>query len=202
MRRPSAARRDASVAGTGARRSLALAFVLAVVPGAWAQEAPRATATDQPPVASGESARWSPQTGDAWLDARLDDMNAYAVRYPDAFVEEIARYHEVPREVAQALVADRRWTPGDAYMACAVAEVAGRACRDVAGEWRRDHAEGWQAVAARIGVEKGSDAFERLRRGVVHAYDRWNRPVELDAALRRAFTARDSRPYRWSPPAP
>ncbi|HEY4560393.1 MAG TPA: hypothetical protein VIG54_06615, partial [Lysobacter sp.] len=45
------------------------------------------------------------ETGDAWLDSRLVDIDAYAATYRDAFVDEVARYHRAPRELVQELLA-------------------------------------------------------------------------------------------------
>lgn len=141
---------------------------------------------------------WNPRTGDDWVDQQLADINAYGARYPDAFIDEIVRYHHAPRELVSELVTSRGWAPGDVYYACAVAQIIGRPCRHVVDAWVRDHAQGWGEVAKRLGIEPGSDEFGRLKRGFVASYDRWGRPIELDAELRRAFPSREQRPYAWS----
>jgi hypothetical protein len=132
----------------------------------------------------------APRTGDAWVDEWLEDMNLHGARYPDAFIDEVARYRAAPRAFVLELLAERGWQPGDIYFACALAQVVARPCAAVVGEWTRDHAEGWGAVAKRLGVEPDSDAFARIKRGIVPSYDRWARPIELDAELRRAFPKR------------
>lgn len=168
-------------------RSLLLALVLATAAsGAAAQEFAFA---------------WDPRSGDDWVDEHLADINDYGHRYREAFIDEIVRYHDAPRELVSALLVGRRWAPGDVYFACAMAQVIGRPCRHVADVWSRDHGQGWGEVASGLGIAPDSDAFQRLKRGFVPSYDRWNRPLELDGALRSAFPARGkARPYAWSEP--
>lgn len=133
---------------------------------------------------------WSSATGDAWLDTWLADVNTYAGRYRGAFVDELVRYQGAPRVFAVELL-DAGAQPGDVYLACATAHALGRTCREVVGEWRRDPAAGWEGVLERLEAGHGTEAFARVRRGLVSSYDRWARPIRLDAALRRAFPDRE-----------
>ena len=137
---------------------------------------------------------WNPRTGDAWVDTWLADMNRYGSSYPDAFIDEIARYHDTPRALVRELLVDRQWAPGDVYYACALASVTGRPCRHVADLWQRDHAQGWGAIAQGLGVEPGSPAFHRLKKGFVPSYDRWGRPILVDDSLARDFPDRKRMP--------
>jgi hypothetical protein len=140
----------------------------------------------QPP---GVVAGWNPRTGDVWVDATLADINAYGRRYPDAFADELARYHGAPRDVVSALLAAPGWTPGDAYFACALAHVIGRSCRYVADEWQAHPGEGWGALAQRLGVKPGSPEFHRLKDGFAGSYGRWGRPLPPAAAGKGAGKA-------------
>lgn len=145
-------------------------------------------------VASGGHAQtfsfeWNPRSGDPWVDAWLGDMNRYGSRYRDPFVDELVRYHGAPRELVEDLLR-RRWAPGDIYFACSLARLAGHPCRDVVDLWERDHAQGWGALAKRLGIKPGSAEFHRLKRGMVPTYDRWGRPIDLDAQLQRDFPGR------------
>ena len=130
---------------------------------------------------------WNPRSGDVWVDAQLADMNQYGARYRDPFIDEMVRYHAAPRDLVTDLLVNRRWAPGDIYFACAIAQVIGRPCRQVADEWERDHGQGWGVVAKRLGIKPGSAEFHRLKKGFVPSYDRWGRPIELDADLKRAY---------------
>lgn len=138
-------------------------------------------------------------TGDPWIDAQLADIDRYAARHRDAFVDELARYHAAPRTVVgEALEAGV--APGDAYYACALAQALGRPCREVLDVRRayqaQDAAEGrdadWSGVATRLAPERANEARERVKRGIVGSYDRWARPIALDASLRRAFPDRNT----------
>ncbi len=132
---------------------------------------------------------WNPRSGDTWVDVWLGDMNRYGSRYRDPFIDEMVRYHGAPRDLIDDLLR-RRWAPGDIYFACALARSAGRPCRDVADMWERDHGQGWGAMAKRLGIKPGSAEFHRLKRGMVPTYDRWGRPIDLDAQLQREFPGR------------
>lgn len=133
---------------------------------------------------------WNPRTGDMWVDARLSDINRYGLRYREPFIDELVRYHGAPRELVVELLVTRRWAPGDVYYACALANIIGRPCRFVVEEYERHHGLGWGELAKRLGVKPGSAEFHRLKKGFVPTYDRWGRPIVLDADLERAFPGR------------
>lgn len=133
---------------------------------------------------------WNPRSGDVWVDSTLGDMNRYGSRYRDPFVDELVRYHGAPRDLVVDLLTTRRWAPGDVYYACALASALGRPCRYVADYWERNHGKGWGVVAQELGIKPGSAEFHRLKRGFVPTYDRWSRPITLDADLRDDFPGR------------
>lgn len=136
---------------------------------------------------------WNPRSGDTWIDVTLGDVNRYGSRYRDPFIDEMVRYHSAPRDLVVDLLA-RHWAPGDIYYACALAKLLGRPCRYVVDVWERDHGQGWGAVAKRLGIKPGSAQFHQLKRGFVPSYDRWGRPIELDAQLQRDFPGRGHGP--------
>ena len=144
---------------------------------------------------------WQPRSGDAWVDAQLADINQYGARWPNTFTDELVRYHQAPRDLVDALL-QQRWAPGVIYFACALAEASGRPCRAVAYDWEHQHADGWGALAQRLGVAPGSPAFHRIKRAVVSSYDRWGRPLTLDDALRADFPGRDGNAVPPGLPAP
>ena len=85
------------------------------------------------------------------------------------------------------MLTDRHWAPGDLYYACTIAQIVDRPCRDVIDAWTRDHEKGWAVVAGRMGIKPGSAGFRRLKHGFVPTYERWARPIELDAELERVY---------------
>jgi hypothetical protein len=133
---------------------------------------------------------WNPRSGDAWVDTWLGDMNRYGSRYRDPFVDEMVRYYGAPRELVTDLLVDRHWAPGDVYYACAIGAILGRPCRYVVDIWNRDHEQGWGQVAQTLGIKPGSPEFHRLKKGFVPTYDRWARPITIDADLQRDFPER------------
>ena len=124
----------------------------------------------------------APRTGNAWIDARLPDMDAYAARYREAFIDEIVRYHEAPRALVEEALADESMTPGDVYFACSLAQASGRPCRAVLEAWRSDAAGGWQGVAERLGVAPAAAIYRRIRGDIAESYVRWARPLDAGAS--------------------
>jgi len=133
---------------------------------------------------------WHPRSGDVWVDTWLGDMNRYGARYPEPFIDEMVRYHAVPRPLVVDLLQTRHWAPGDVYFACALASVLGRPCRYVVDYYDANRGQGWGVVAQRLGIKPGSAEFHRLKKGFVPTYDRWARPIDLDDDLRRDFPNR------------
>lgn len=129
-----------------------------------------------PLLAQDAGGTWAPRTGDAVVDARLADINVYAGRFPDAFVDELVRYFDAPRPLLEDLL-DQDRAAGDLYYACALARVTGRPCRGILDAWQADGSGEWEAVARRFGVEPGSARAKRLRAGIVESYARWGRPL-------------------------
>lgn len=139
-------------------------------------------------VAQDDAQPWEPRSGDPWTDRQLADINVYAVRYHEAFVDELVRYFDAPRGLVEDLLAEQRWVPADVYYACAIARVVGRPCRAVTALRAQRQAEGWEAVRAAAGIEAGTPAEKRLREAFAESYARWARP--LDSAKDRG-AARD-----------
>src|SRR5687768_2895362 len=133
---------------------------------------------------------WNPRSGDVWVDQRLGDINQYGTRYREPFIDEVSRYYGAPRDLVSDLIIRRRWAPGDVYYACSIAQIIGRPCRYVVDEWDRNHGQGWGVMAQRMGIKPGSAEFHRLKKGFVPTYDRWSRPIVLDADLQRDFPNR------------
>ncbi|MET1023005.1 MAG: hypothetical protein ABWX87_01720 [Pseudoxanthomonas sp.] len=117
-------------------------------------------------------------TGDAWIDRRLKDLNAYAPRYPDAFVDEIARYLDVPRAYVIALGQQPGWSPGDVYYACALGKVLAQPCRTVVRARTQDAQDGWKGVASRVAGTGKPVPMRALRDLLRTSYAHWDRPLE------------------------
>ncbi|MFT4249470.1 MAG: hypothetical protein QM581_15780 [Pseudomonas sp.] len=136
---------------------------------------------------------YAPDTGDAWIDRQLADINAYARRYPDSFVDEVARYANVRRGYVQALLEQQRWQPGDIYFACAWTFAMNLSCGEAVRAWSRDHRDGWKGVVARLPIAPDNLHYRAVRHAIVASYDRWDRPIRLDALLLRQLGDRAQR---------
>ncbi|WP_340648293.1 hypothetical protein [Pseudoxanthomonas winnipegensis] len=150
-------------------RALACAAALLAVPAmpAIAQQA-------APP----STPAYDPETGDAWIDARLRDLGAYAPRYPDAFVDEIARYLDAPRAYVVALGQQPNWAPGDVYYACALAKALAQPCRTVVRARTQDDSDGWQGVAQRLTGKGKPIPYRSVRTLLRTSYAHWARPLD------------------------
>lgn len=124
-------------------------------------------------------------TGDAWVDQHLADMGSYAQRYPASFIDEVARYTGTPRVYVRALLQVHGWRAGDIYFACFWAQAVQLSCRDTVRAYSRDHHDGWEGVITRLSVAPDNAHMRVLRHAIVASYDRWERPITLDALLRR-----------------
>lgn len=196
-------RRPAGTPAILSARHLPAALALLVAVALWlpgivaAQEPPphdaASTAAPVPEAADAAEAEPPSMTGDAWLDAQLADIDRYGRRYREAFIDELVRYREAPRSLVEALLEDG-WEPGDVYFACSLARVTGRSCRFIANQRGHPAAGPWHPLATGLGAGPGTEGFARLKRGVVHSYQRWARPLELDAELAEAFPGHGQTP--------
>ncbi len=159
-------------------------FLLLAVPGA-----ALAQATSAPSAA----APYEPRTGDAWLDRQLADVNLYAARYPDAFVDELVRYGGARRGYVEALLQQHGWVPGDVWFACFWGQAIGASCREPVQARTRHPGEGWKAVVETLPVAPDNLHWRAVRHALVASYDHWDRPVPLDALLRRQLGDRAER---------
>lgn len=112
---------------------------------------------------------------DAWMDAVEADLDRYARRYPQAFDDELQRYQAAPRVLLDAFAADD-WPPSRRYLACAIARLAARACRDVAQAWQASPEADWRQIATRHGLVPDA-ARARLRGDIRASYGRWGRAL-------------------------
>ena len=135
------------------------------------------------------SAAYTVQTGDAWLDTWLPDINRYAERYPDSFLDEVSRYAEVPRGYVAALVNTHGWQAADVYFACFWAKAIERSCRDSVRAFNAHPEGGWEAAVQRLPVQPDNRHWRAVRHAVVASYRHWDRPITLDATLRRQLAA-------------
>jgi len=131
------------------------------------------------------SAAYEVDTGDRWIDAQLRDINHYAERYPDAFLDEVSRYADVSRGYVSALFSTHGWQAGDLYFACFWAKASGQTCRDSVRAFSRDPAGGWQAVVKRMPKAPDNLHYRAVRHAIVASYEHWDRPITLDATLKR-----------------
>ncbi|MDQ1091662.1 hypothetical protein QE400_001075 [Xanthomonas sacchari] len=149
--------------------------------------APAAEAVDAAPVED-------PGIDDAWIDRQLLDIDRYAARYPDSFLDEVVRYAQMPRGYAEVLLRERHWPPRDVYVAAFLAKAAGRSYRDVVrARTAAGVSAGWATVAKELDAPPGSLAYRALRHSIVASYDHWDRPIVLDALLRRQLGDRAAR---------
>lgn len=125
-----------------------------------------------------KSATYEVATGQSWLDARLVDINHYAERYPDSFLDELERYAGVRRGYAQALMADHGWHAADVYFACFWAKVVEGDCRTYvrARTNAADPQAGWRGVLQGSDPKPEQGHWRALRSAIDASYQHWDRP--------------------------
>jgi hypothetical protein len=137
------------------------------------------------PAATAPTSAYLVDTGDAWVDRQLADIGNYARRYPDSFIDELVRYAGVRRGYVQALLQQHGWHAGDIYFACFWTHAMNLSCRDAVRAWSRDNSGGWKTVVTRLPITPDNLHYRALRHAIVSSYDHWERPIVLDATLRR-----------------
>ncbi len=169
-------------AGGGQNRGMRpyLACLILLLP----LSSPASPAATPPSTTDTAQVQW-PSTGDAWIDRQLADIDVYARRYPDSFLDELARYANVRRGYVQALLEQQHWRPGDIYFACAWTFAMNLSCREAVRAWSQDHQDGWKGVVERLPIAPNNLHYRAVRQAIVASYDRWDRPIELDATLQR-----------------
>ncbi|WP_298579677.1 hypothetical protein [uncultured Luteimonas sp.] len=138
-------------------------------------------AQDAPPASTAAAQEEIAGTGNAWIDLRLDDMDRYAARYREAFVDEIVRYLEAPRPLVDEALSDGRMRPGEVYYACALARASGRPCRSLVDARLAGADGGWAGILARLELDDEARLHARIREDIVASYRRWARPIDIKA---------------------
>lgn len=145
------------------------------------------------PAAVAEAPAADAGTGDAWVDRQLADINAYAARYPDAFIDELTRYAGARPGYVQALMDSHGWAPADVYFACFWGHVSKQGCRALVRARSQLPGAGWKAVVDGLQTPAENLQWRALRHAIVTSYDHWDRPISLDALLQRQLGDRDKR---------
>lgn len=116
-------------------------------------------------------------TGDKAMDVRLADIDVYAGTYPEAFIDEVGRYLDVPRGYAEALLNQQGWQAGDIWYACALGKVIGQPCRAVVRTRSRLPQADWSEVAQSLDAPLDRRQQQALRELSERSYRHWARPL-------------------------
>ncbi|MGH8055095.1 MAG: hypothetical protein ACREP4_14375 [Stenotrophomonas sp.] len=154
---------------------------------------PLAVQAQQSTAATPAVAEYAAATGDAWVDRQLADINAYAVRYPDAFIDELSRYAGARPAYVEALLRNHGWKPADAYFACFWAHVADMSCSTLVRARSSMPGATWKAVLESLQPPPENLQWRALRHAIVASYDHWDRPITLDTLLKRQLGDRAQR---------
>ncbi len=95
------------------------------------------------------------------------------------------RYADVPRGYISALFTTHGWQAGDIYFACFWAKASGQTCRDSVRTFSQDPEGGWEAVVKRMPTKPDNLHYRAVRHAIVASYQHWDRPITLDATLKR-----------------
>jgi len=142
-----------------------------------------------------EAQRWQPNTGNTWVDEQLIDMNAYAQRYPEAFVDEVVRYGGGQREMVQLLL-NHGWLPADIWFACFWAQVVDMPCNELLPLRQHQRQKAWLDILQQLPVKPENEHYRALRHALVASFDHWERPIQLDTLLQQQLGDRTQRDAR------
>ncbi len=145
------------------------------------------------PAAANTAPTYAAGTGDAWVDRQLADINAYAARYPEAFIDELSRYAGARPAYVEALLRNHGWAPADVYFACFWAHVSGSSCRTLVRARSGLPGADWKTVLESLQPPPENLQWRALRHAIVASYDHWDRPITLDALLRQQLGDRAQR---------
>ncbi|TFG82308.1 MAG: hypothetical protein E4H20_07920 [Spirochaetales bacterium] len=108
---------------------------------------------------SAQTVRFS--TGDAKLDASLNELNASAKLDINGFYAEVSLQWGVARIELQVQAAALQ--PAELYLAAALAKLSGKSFGFVVETYKKNKAKGWGALARELGIKPGSKAFKDLK---------------------------------------
>ena len=130
------------------------------------------------------SADYTVETGDRWIDAQLQDINHYAERYPDAFLDEVSRYADVPAATSMRCSPPMAGRPGISISPVSGPRPADRPAATACAPSARTR-RGWEAVVKRMPTRPENLHYRAVRHAIVASYRHWDRPITLDATLKR-----------------
>ncbi|MGE8283432.1 MAG: hypothetical protein ACN6PX_06130, partial [Stenotrophomonas lactitubi] len=78
-----------------------------------------------------------------------------------------------------------QWQAGDIYFACFWAKASGQTCRDSVRAFSQDPEGGWAEVVKRMPAKPQNLHYRAVRHAIVASYEHWDRPITLDATLKR-----------------
>lgn len=133
------------------RRALLASALLAIAAGAGAAD-----------VTVGVNLR----TGDAFLDARLGDINVGVGGNLDGYIDDVVVHYGAPRVVIQELVVERHYPPADVTLIAGYAQALHVPVTQVADTYARHRGQGWGAIARELGVKPGSAEFHAMKRSL------------------------------------
>jgi hypothetical protein len=100
--------------------------------------------------------------GDTGLEASLNDIGASARVDMGGFSAEVSlQWGSSPTQVQTAL--SQGLQPAEVYLAAALANMSGKSLTFVVGEYKKNKAKGWGALAKELGIKPGSKEFKALK---------------------------------------
>lgn len=100
--------------------------------------------------------------GDTALEASLNDIGASAKVDMGGFTAEVSlQWGTSPTQVQTAL--SQGLQPAEVYLAAALAKMSGKSLTLVVGEYKKNKAKGWGALAKELGIKPGSKEFKALK---------------------------------------
>lgn len=105
-------------------------------------------------------------TGDADLDAVLNEINEEASVDMDKFVSDAADEYNKPVEEIEGLLEDEDMEPADVVMALETSEISKKSLNKVVKTYKSKKSKGWGLIAKKMGIKPGSEKFAQLKEKV------------------------------------
>ena len=131
------------------------------------------------------TAAYTVDTGNAFVDAALRDVNHYVERHPDAFLDELEWFADGNRRQLSTWLAAAGHQGADLYFGCQLAVILERSCAAVMADFDAAGPSGWNGVLEALPQPLSAAQWSTLEDRIRASWQRWARPLPAVPGKRR-----------------